>query len=270
MAINEIIYSGREIKKINLEINVNELSNGITAYIRLKDESQTLKSSLLSILGLFDHYVVLIQPSSDKTVEIVKTILKDSSVTLIHYPFDSWPNGPGYNEQDEKDMRSRTFFYNFGCKFIPTKHACKWDGDMVASDSFKEYIKLWKKKKNNYVSMKGVECANGVCSLLNNKVFTGSEIRIFKLEKSNFINGPMCEQLSVYRPGFLLKVYRKLIVKSLDMEVYYHFKYAKIESSRTKAWPENWRDIEHFIKLYNFSEIENRTMLPVLNYSILE
>ena len=39
-------------------------------------------------------------------------------------------------------------------------------------------------------------------------------------------------------------------------EAFLHFKWAKSLSSITKAWPENWREIEYFQKL--FGRVKNK------------
>lgn len=270
MKLKEITIQKKDIfDNVVPYVNVSNLVPGITAYIRLKDEGETLESSLKSILGLFDHYVVIIQPSTDETVDIVKNVFENYPCTLVHYPVNSWPNGPGYDKQDELSFKSRTYFYNYGCQFIPTTHAMKWDGDMVASNGLIDILKQWKNIKKDYVIMKGVECADGCCSLVNDRVYTGSEIRIFKLREKNFTNGNQCELLSVYKDNFVKKIVRKLSTLTVNDACYYHFKYAKLESSRSKAWPENWEELDHFRNLANYKVIKNSTCLLELTETVL-
>ncbi|WP_353497683.1 hypothetical protein [Vibrio sp. CB1-14] len=267
---SEIFFKPIENDVLKYDHGLTHLDDGITAFIRLKDEAQTIEASLRSIEGLFDYYVILIQPSNDKTAEIVKEVMKDSKATIVHYPYESWPNGPGYSEQDETSVYSRTFFYNFGTQFIPTKHAFKWDGDMIASTDLRKYLSKWRKNKRGYVAMKGVECADGLCATVNSRIYTGNEVRIFKSKKSAFSNGPKCEILNIYKKGLLYAIFRRLFIYKMQQPMYYHFKYAKLESSQTKAWPENWREVEHFVNLMSFDVESNKTTLRPLSENILK
>lgn len=267
---SEIFFASNESEVIKYDHGLTKLESGITAYIRLKDEAQTLEASLNSIKGLFDYYVILIQPSNDNTVEIIRELMKDSKVTIVHYPYESWPNGPGYSEQDEGSVYSRTFFYNFGVQFIPTEHAFKWDGDMIASPNLENYISRWRNKKKDYVAMKGVECADGLCETLNSRKYTGNEVRIFKVKKNAFSNGPRCEILNIYKKSLFHAIYRRLFIDKIEEALYYHFKYAKIESSQTKAWPDNWKEIDHFVNLMSFNIVLNDSELRPLKANILK
>ncbi len=266
LANNEIVANDAVIAKTVYRF---DRKPGITAFIRLKDEAASLEASLESIRGLFDAYVILIQPSSDRTIEICREFATaEAIVTIIHYPFESWPNGPGYKLQDPTSIRSRTFYYNFGCRFIETEFACKWDGDMIAAEGLDYVLDRFRSGRKKYLAFSGIECADGICSTHLDRKSTPNEVRVFPvLKRNNFYNGDYCERHISYRG--LGKAHRKLFGEVVDEPVYYHFKHAKSLYSKTKAWPENWASIEHFRKLLDVKVVENDGSLPVLTQSVL-
>lgn len=245
------------------------MTKKVSAFIRLKNESQTLNASLASISGIFDDYLFAIQPSYDDTFKIVHDFAKEHNCQIIHYPLDSWPNGPGYSKQDPTHPESRTYFYNFSARLLKSEYACKWDGDMIAGENFASFIQKFKKSSKNYASFRGIECSDGKCETLNARVYTANEVRIFPVrKKNNFYNGEYCEKHISYKG---IEKYRRYLSEIMvDEPLFYHFKYAKDEPSRTKAWPSDWREQPHFLELANTKNVVNDTCLLPLKSSILQ
>ncbi|MBF7072246.1 hypothetical protein ISG33_02370 [Glaciecola sp. MH2013] len=242
-------YAIQNTEGIN-EFNIRtplERPEGLSAMVRVKNEELMLKESIESIQAYYDEIVICIQPSEDNTLSEAQELSRRfDNVVNFEYPFLSLPNGSGYQYQDENSVFSRTYFYNWclsKCKF---RTVTKWDADMIALPCYVNLINMLR-KGTQYITEYGIDLAfDG--KFTTEKVHTGSEIRHFQAEKSKFVNGKMCELLSVNnRFGTIWgKIFRKQQTRSLGEPSYLHFKWCKPLYLSTQAWPIDWKENQHF------------------------
>ena len=74
---------------------------GISACIRLRNESQFMAAAVRSIVDLVDEVVLCIQPSEDDTLETAnKLMLKYSKVKIYYYPLiPDWIDTPPFTQK---------------------------------------------------------------------------------------------------------------------------------------------------------------------------
>jgi len=203
--------------------------------VRLKDEAQYIEPALESIAPWCDEIVIAFQgEQTDGTEQIVKRWASErENVSLHWYPFDSLPNGPGHGDQTAGSVHERAYFYNWTLAATACTHVIKWDGDMVAHDHAGALLRELM-SENASVCFGGVDIVDDM--QIGERARCASEPRLFRVTAGTYYKtGPMCEVLvgggdpcNVAEPLFL------------------HFKWAKDPKSARKAWPDNWREMEHF------------------------
>lgn len=219
-----------------------ERKKGISAMLRVKDEEEWLPLALDSVMNWCDEVVLCLQPCNDKTPEIAVTYMRSfpEKVTVHLYPYESWPNGPGYDSQDAADPHSRTFFYNWCLARTTRRHVVKWDGDMVAMDWLGGKIRrAVLDYKVDLVRFHGVDLTAYHPPRVGSVPCTSSEIRVFRvLPGTRYVNGLYSEKLEGTTMGSCLM---------LHDPAFAHTKWLK--RSARQAWPENWQDIPHFQRI---------------------
>lgn len=240
-----LIENTENITDLNYEpISERGRTPGFSAMVRLKNEAEWIADSLLSIANVFDEIDCFLQPCDDDTEQIIRDLgLKN--VRIFNYPFDSWPNGDGYLQQDSQSVLSRTYFYNWCLSKTRRSWVTKWDGDMVALDHYGNFREL----SNNYdvVYEKGIDIVGQKLAHVGHRKFTGSEPRHFRVtERSFYKSGKRCEMLSLKRKKFPKSFFDKERYYVIKEPTYLHFKWAKSLESAQKAWPDNWQTSPHF------------------------
>jgi glycosyltransferase involved in cell wall biosynthesis len=107
---------------------------GISAFVRCRNEEEYIVASLTSVHRIFDEIVVILNHSTDRTAELVKDLMTDRpKIRLVTYDFECAGVGPGYLESVGEDPnRSLATYYNWCLEQTTYSHVCKWDGDMIA------------------------------------------------------------------------------------------------------------------------------------------
>lgn len=226
---------------------------GLSAFVRVKDEAEYIEASLNSIAGWCDEIVIAIQGyQSDGTDKIVKSWAGGrDSVVILEYPFESSPNGPGHDQQKRGSVYERAYFYNWTLSQTSRSHVIKWDGDMVAMDDAHQFIAPGLFRGG--CRFHGVEIADKNYGL-SAVPATAHELRMFRVGEGTFYEtGPVCERL--YGVGS--------DVMSIERPMFLHFKWAKQRKSATKAWPDNWREFEHFRNIMKRSTVSGQYKGPV-------
>lgn len=220
---------------------------GLSAMLRLKNEAQWIRPCLISIRGVFDEIVVALQNSTDDTERIVRDLGYDH-VRIVHYPFDSFPNGPDHGERPADSVHAKAYFYNWTMAQTTREWVCKWDGDMVAMNWLGERVRPLMKRAE-VIRIFGVDLVGDPPIQVGERVFNGIEPRFFRVRPSRFYAmGPRTEYL---RLPLRDRVSRKLKLQpTIPDPAFLHFKWAKSLESATKAWPENWREMEVFQQLF--------------------
>lgn len=208
---------------------------GLSAFIRLKDEAEYIIPALESIKGWCDEIVIALQgDQTDGTAELVRDWAKDKNkVRVLVYPFDSVPNGPGHDKQQRGSVYERAYFYNWTLAHTTRTHVLKWDGDMVALDDTGRRLRT---TGAHNIAFYGAEIAQRDGLVLSRRPHTSSEVRMFRVTPGTFYEtGPMCERLVGVQQH-----------DRMPHVAYLHFKHSKAFSSRIKAWPEGWQEMDHF------------------------
>lgn len=222
---------------------VRERVPGLSAMLRLKNEAEFIRPCVLSILDLFDEVVCCMQNSTDGTEAILRSI-NSPKIKIYGYPFDSLPNGPGHGRQPRGSVYERAYFYNWCLAHTTREWVSKWDGDMVALPWLKEIRKM----------MPGYDAIKfpGVNIVQINPYLTSkhqpeapTDFRFFRARGAYYETGAHSERL------ILPDDYR---VMKIQMPGYLHFKFCKNKESQRAAWPDKWRDMEHFRRIVDRSE----------------
>lgn len=129
---------GRQDFDVKWQWSEQPVVPGITAVLRVKNESRTIPYCLPSILKAVDEVVLVDNDSTDGTVELaVETARRlDRAGQLIvkHYPFEIARCGPEHLATPERSLHSLAYFYNWSFSHVRTRYSLKWDGDMVLTD----------------------------------------------------------------------------------------------------------------------------------------
>lgn len=231
--IDEEFWDGREF--------------GLSAMVRLKDEAQWCLYSLESIVQWCDEVVIALQGrQSDKTDEIVYewSMQYPEKVFVYEYPFNSFPNGPGHDQNVKSSIFDRAYFYNWVQSLTTKSHVMKWDGDMVAHDNLRDIIRS-RLDSIEVLRFKGVDICDKHLQYMSVRPYTACEPRIWRVTpKTYWKTGKLCEEFTYgHHDG-----------EALTDPAYLHFKWAKPLESATKAWPKNWRETDHFKRVFQKSQ----------------
>ena len=230
--------------------------HGISAFVRLKDEADFVIPALESIFPWVDEIIIALQgKQGDDTDNIVNAWAWDKwagldestdrhiQIHVVEYPFDSVPNGPGHDAQKRNSVYERAYFYNWCVSQTSCEYVLKWDGDMVAHEWLGQRLIAQTAKRIDGTNFCGTEIVPGFrVSKLH--PYTGTETRLFRAACGRYQTGIMCETLN-YIGG---------TVEMLERPGYLHLKYCKRPESMRTAWPENWKEIVHFLKIAQRSE----------------
>jgi glycosyltransferase involved in cell wall biosynthesis len=112
---------------------------GITAVLRVKNETRTMPFCLPSILQAADHVVLVDNDSTDGTadlaLEIARRLGRSDQLTVKHYPFEIARCGPEHLATPERSLHSLAYFYNWSFSHARLRYSLKWDGDMVITNT---------------------------------------------------------------------------------------------------------------------------------------
>jgi len=163
-----------------------EKKNGISVFIRLKDEEDWIRYSILSIKDFADEIIVGDNGSEDKSVEIVETLINEGlNIKLFKCP----------------DMRINELT-DFLLKKTICRWVMKWDADFVARTTGEYSIVNLRKKLMNmdrncyYLIMISNICLAGDLLHQNPDELTHTEEYIYtNSDHLTFIHPETCESL---------------------------------------------------------------------------
>jgi hypothetical protein len=115
------------------------VQQGLTAVVRVKNESASLPWVLPPLLRAVDRVVVVDNESTDGTPQVARraadSIGEGERLDVVDYPFSVSRCGPEHLETPPDSVHSLTYFYNWAFAHVRTSYAIKWDGDMVLTES---------------------------------------------------------------------------------------------------------------------------------------
>ena len=109
--------------------------SGLTAVLRVKNEARSLPWVLPGLLRSVERAVLVDNGSTDGTPELAEEVAAEAGMgdklRVLSYPFDVSRCGPEHLATRPDSVHSLTYFYNWSFSHVRTRHALKWDGDMV-------------------------------------------------------------------------------------------------------------------------------------------
>lgn len=217
---------------------------GLSALIRLCDEEAWIGQCLESCINWFDEIIICLNLCSDRTPELVEQWRKvhQSKIKVFDYPFKIHEMGPMHNKCPADSVHSSAYYYNY-CQAQSTKMlVCKVDGDLVFLDWAGPAIRALIDQGHDRIRFEGRD-------------IVGDDV-------AHIGSHPLCRTNGVYpvRPG--TRYEQGPVTQNLkgvqdaddafDNEpAFVHMKWCrKSEQSATTQWPENWREIPHFQRIY--------------------
>lgn len=108
---------------------------GISAYMRLRNEEEYVALAIESHLPFFDEIVAVYNRCTDGTPQILADLERryPDKLTVIRYEPHVYPQGSEkFKELPDDSPYSLTYYYNFALSQTTCKIACKVDGDHIA------------------------------------------------------------------------------------------------------------------------------------------
>lgn len=213
---------------------------GLSGLLRLRDEETWCALAIESFLPWLDELVIVVQPSTDGTREIVERYA-GGKVRIYDYPYQSHPRGPGHDNCPADSVYASAWYYNWTLAQSTRTHVVKLDGDMVMMD--------WA----------GAAIREMVAAGLDRIRFHGVDIVGDELAHTGcHVHCPTDGVYPVtpgvhYRQGSLSQCLDEVATDAaiIDPPAFLHFKWArKPIGSVTKAWPADWHTKEHFTRIW--------------------
>ncbi len=117
--------------------------HGISACIRVRNESQFMRAAVKSIVDLVDEVVLVVQPSEDNTREIAIALEHDypGKVKSYYYPIvPDWIDTKGFYEKDPNAPGHLVHMSNWALSKCSYSWILKVEGDVIALPTLKGMI----------------------------------------------------------------------------------------------------------------------------------
>jgi len=263
-------YNIEGIKEYNIDPKSwDNRKPGLSAMVRLRNEEEFIKPCIDSIIEWFDEIVCTLQCSTDATEDILKSF-NSNKIKIYRYPFMSIPNGPCHAKQKRNSIFERAYFYNWSLSLTTRQWVSKWDGDMVAHDWLGDEVhKLINADKYDIICVGGINLVGDMKYISKMKAKAANEPRFFRIMPNvYYFTDSMCEDIHhpKYRRGMgfsnsLIKDGHRTF--KINDPGYLHFKWVKTIESAIMAWPQNWKEIEHFKSIYDYRQPGRRYKGPI-------
>jgi hypothetical protein len=115
---------------------------GISACIRVRNESQFMGAAVRSIVELVDEVVLLVQPSDDNTLEIAHELAEVySKVNVYYYPLvPDWIDTEGFYKKNPNEPGHIVHMSNYALSKCNYSWILKIEGDVIALPTLKNII----------------------------------------------------------------------------------------------------------------------------------
>ncbi|MDG6771201.1 hypothetical protein QA338_04025 [Glaesserella parasuis] len=186
---------------MNLTVEVNEpiidfsyfnneyREEGLSGFIRAKNEGEFLADAIESWLPLLDELIIVFNDCQDNTEEVAEEYARryPDKIKVFHYLPIVYPQGSSmYKSLDERDFHSLVHYYNFALSKTTKKWAVKIDGDLLlvpemVSTLRDKYNDMCKNGIDNYLPVSGV-----------NVILENDEFYVPSSSKFCGTNGDLC------------------------------------------------------------------------------
>jgi hypothetical protein len=117
--------------------------HGISACIRVRNESQFMRAAVRSVVGIVDEVVLCVQPSDDNTREIAIALEQEypGKVKAYYYPLvPDWIDTRGFYEKDPNQPGHMVHMSNWALSKCRYSWILKVEGDVIALPTLKGFI----------------------------------------------------------------------------------------------------------------------------------
>jgi glycosyltransferase involved in cell wall biosynthesis len=117
--------------------------HGISACIRVRNESQFMAAAVRSVIDLVDEVVLCIQPSEDNTLEVAADLRAQypDKVRLVFYPLvPAWIDTPEFYEGDPDQPGHLVHMSNWALSQCRYSWILKIEGDVIALPTLRSMI----------------------------------------------------------------------------------------------------------------------------------
>lgn len=196
--------------------------HGLSAMMRLKNEEKWIHYAISSIIDYVDEIVVVLQNSSDKTEDIIRTFNSDK-IKIFYFPYDSFPSGSFHYNFLKNSIFNKAYYYNFALSKTNYSYVWKWDGDQAAyEERVKEIRDIVDSKEFDIIHFFGYDIYGKDLDYLCTEPFCSNEPYIFKVSRRTFyFSGFKTEEFSY--PLFFN--FRKIKIYNYKKPLFIHFKY---------------------------------------------
>lgn len=196
--------------------NKREILPKISAVIRVKNGSEYIEASILSIVPIVSEVVIVDNNSTDNTIEIVEKLANELK-GICDFNISSYDSiiefaGKGYSERLKNNPNgSLAKFYNYSFSLAKHEYVMKWDAHAIMFDKANHEIQNKIKNKPDAISFRALEFYGKSMN---------EELRIYNKDIGiDYIDGDDYELLSFNKIG-----QESLRVKKIKIPAYYHIK----------------------------------------------
>lgn len=209
------------------ECSVRE--EGLSGFIRARNEGEFLADSIESWLPLLDELIIVFNNCQDNTEEVAEEYARKypDKIKVFHYNPIVYPQGSEkYKLLAENDQHSLVNYYNFALSKTTKKWAIKIDGDLILIPEMVKFLRekytlLSQNETDSYLPVSGINV------ILENEEFyvpssskfcgTGGDLCIFRVDSDSiFRKSAEVEYLDLSKR-----------VKLDNVFAYYHLKFIK-------------------------------------------
>ncbi|MFA5599035.1 MAG: glycosyltransferase [Phenylobacterium sp.] len=191
------------------DLNLTSRQNGISAFIRTRNDGDYIEQVIKSHLPFLDEIVIVYNRCTDNTPEIVEKYqsLYPGKIKVFKYEPDVYPQGSKECQSlPPNSPHSLVNYYNYALCKTTRKIALKVDGDQIAIPS--EYHKMVRfvksmKKFPFYFTFRGINLwdKNGQIYVLQNGPLTVFDRGFFEVNNSTWHILDKVRALELFRGG---------------------------------------------------------------------
>lgn len=117
---------------------------GISACIRVRNESQFMRAAVRSVIDLVDEVVLLVQPSDDNTLELAHELADTyQKVNVYYYPLvPDWIDTAGFYAKDPDAPGHMVHMSNYALSKCSYSWVLKVEGDVIALPTLKGILQF--------------------------------------------------------------------------------------------------------------------------------
>lgn len=216
-------------------LSTNLRTDGISGFIRCKNEGEYLEQVIDSWIDLVDELIIVFNDCIDNSEDIIeKALLKyPNKIKAYHYLPKVFAQGTDeYRNLEPSDYQSLVNYYNFALNKTTKKWCLKIDGDIILDSQKIQLIKKYHSnlKDNECLKLSGVNIIKQKDSIfcLSQSIFCGTngDLCIFKMQDGiRFEKESTCEYLNLPKDYIFYRDDDLKVNNSLTC--YYHMKFQK-------------------------------------------